>query len=389
MERLSATGMVPESGIPAHWKRHALKGFILTAVIAVLVATLLVDETGWERLRYFPARIALMLLGLVSVAWLCNGLRTWILARALGHRLSVPQAVGITLSMEFAIAATPGGVGGLATRVGLQRQAGIPLHCTMTMIAADISADLLFFLLLAPFALTAMLGLRPVEELLSRVDWATGSLLAVSLLVLAAAGVWCLWRGHGRFLFACIPEKWRRSRRWSGRGKRIRCKIRQQWREMSRAVRFLLSQRRGHYLAAFVLAAVQWTCRYSVLPVVLWGLGSPVDPLALMLLQGMLFLTGLLIVAPGGGGSLEILTTLILQPLVGVSQAAVTVILWRVFTYYLYLAAGATAFIGMLWKGKRAAPAKAETNQVAPEREESTTVPAGEQSQLRRVSGAS
>ncbi len=351
---VSAPGGVPVgNGIPVQWRRYALKGLLLTAVIGVLVAIFTVDEGGWTRLREFPPAIACALVALVFIAWICNGSRTWILARALGSPISLRKSIGIILSMEFAIAATPGGVGGLATRVGLQRQAGIPLPRTMTMIAADISADILFFALLAPFALRATLRLAPVQNLIEAINWWSVGALAMGILVLLGIASWALFRGHGRLLLRGVPSRWRERAFGLFRWKRLLCKLRLQGREMRVAVGFLLRRRRASYFAAFALAAVQWVCRYSVLPVVLWGLGTPVDPLALMFVQGMLFLTGLLVVAPGGGGSLEILTTLILQPLVGTGQAALAVILWRVFTYYLYLAGGAGTFIAMLWCGSK------------------------------------
>jgi hypothetical protein len=112
---------------------------------------------------------------------------------------------------------------------------------------------------------------------------------------------------------------------------------------MRGSVAYIWRHGRGWYLGAFAFCAVQWSCRYGILPVILWALGSPVDPFALIYLQGILFFIALVVVLPGGGGSLEILSTLVLHPAVGGSTAALAVILWRLFTYYLYILGGSIA----------------------------------------------
>lgn len=344
------------------WRRVAV-GLLLALAAGFLVVHFTMDETGWERLRSFPRQLFPVILAMVGGAWLCNGLRTWFLARALGHRISMHRAVGITLSMEFAIAATPGGVGGLATRIGLQRQAGIPLPHTMTMIAGDAAADILFFLLLAPMAIRHMMELGPVRSLWEQIHWLAFVPWAVSALAALALGGWLISRLRMTRLVRALPHRWRQEGRLEARWNRVRRSGKRQIREMGTAARFLARERRSYYVASFFLAGLQWSCRYGVLPVVLWGLGSPVDPFALVFVQGALFLVGLLVVAPGGGGSLEILTTLILKPLVGASVGALAVVLWRLFTYYLYLAGGACAFATMVCfggRGKKTPPASAD-----------------------------
>lgn len=347
--------------LPAGYWKRAVAGVSLALLAGVLVLYFTADDAGWERLKEFPRALIPVILAMVGTAWVCNGLRTWMLARALGHRLTVRRSVGITLSMEFAIAATPGGVGGMATRLALQRQAGIPLPHTMTMIAGDASADILYFLLLAPIAVSHTIELSSVRSLWSGIPWLSIAPWIIGGAVTVALLGWILVRLGMVRLVRALPHSWRRRGRLDARWRGMRRAGRQHLRDVASAARYLAKERRSHYLASFLLACVQWTCRYGVLPVILWGLGALVDPLALFFVQGALFIVGLLIVAPGGGGSLEILSTLILRPLVGGGTAALAVVLWRIFTYYLYLAGGACAFAAMVWKGssrKRQSPAE-------------------------------
>jgi uncharacterized membrane protein YbhN (UPF0104 family) len=53
---------------------------------------------------------------------------------------------------------------------------------------------------------------------------------------------------------------------------------------------------------------------------------------------------GLLLVLPGGGGGIEIVTPFIIQHYVTFSLVGVVLFLWRFFTYYLYLLVGGVGF---------------------------------------------
>lgn len=325
------------------WRRYLLQGVLLTLAASFLVVTFTMDETWWSHLDDFPPRRAAMLAGIVALAWACNGLRTWTLARALGYPLRFVQAIGITLSMEFAIAATPGGVGGVASRIAFQRKAGLPLHISMTMIAADLSADLVFFLSIMPFALVSLGRMTAIHRIVGSVPWETLLFCSVSLIAATIAVVMLLRRDTWMRFASRHPRlaRFRLAARWRTFTRRTNTELGRVWRSSVH----LAKRRPLHYFAALVIACIQWMCRYGVLAIILYTFGVQVDLLALVVLQGLMFFVGLLVIAPGGGGSLEILSTLILKPLAGAQVAGLSVIIWRIFTYYLYVAAGGLAFV--------------------------------------------
>ncbi|MGC9451602.1 MAG: lysylphosphatidylglycerol synthase transmembrane domain-containing protein [Oceanipulchritudo sp.] len=321
-----------ERGIPRKWWSYLGKALLLCLAAGAAIAYLNLDAKSWQRLTAIPASIIVLLGLMVGTAWICNGVRTFLLARAFGHRLSVKRAVGITLSMEFAIAATPGGLGGLPTRILLQRRSGIPVHQSMAMIAADVSADILFFFLISPFALRAVWKMAPVRNALQELGWTDLGLIMGAL------------AGTAFLLYFAVPRVFRLGNRFR-RLRRLFVRMRREGRLMRHSIAYMWGHGRIWYAGAFLFCSIQWTCRYGILPVILWTLGSSIDPFALIYLQGILFLVALLLVVPGGGGSLEILSTLILQPVAGSETAALAVILWRIFTYYLYIAGGSIAAV--------------------------------------------
>ena len=107
---------------------------------------------------------------------------------------------------------------------------------------------------------------------------------------------------------------------------------------------FFASEARGALLASFGVASLQWLCRYGVLPLLVLAFAPARNPLPLLAVQGFIFSFSLLLVAPGGGGGVEVITALVLQHFVPVSAVGVVLLLWRFYTFHLYLLGGGVAF---------------------------------------------
>lgn len=343
--RNQSTSIVRQAGGPGGWDRAAamvpgrLLGIGVRAAIVIAVASattfgMTLRSDTWEELGRFSWWYLPILLSLVVVSWAANGLRTALLARVLGHQVRVAQAFKVTLATEFASSVTPGGVGGVAVRLTLQRRLGLARSATMSMMAADVAADILFFAVIWPLGAVSVWRVLQRSSLLER---AGGSLRgSVEWLVI----------GVGAALIGLVLV--RRYGRRSRSGAPLSGAV--SWQRGLRRMKLHLIRFWRHGKAAFVLccvvAAVQWTCRYGVLPVILCGFGVAVEPLPLVLLQGALFLLSMLIVLPGGGGSVEVLSALVLPLVAPVAVVGLVVVLWRFFTYYLHVLVGGI----VLWR---------------------------------------
>jgi len=317
---------------------------LLCALLALVVVVKLNGESvDWSRMTEISPVLTVGLFMMIALAWICNGLRTWLMARTLGHPMGLARAIGITLSSEFAIAATPGGVGGVGVRVLLQKRQGIPAMKSMAMFGTDVAADSLFFAMLAPFGLAALLRIEPISKW-AGIAW-EGTLRFLNpvdgyafwiLLMLAGSVCFTVW------LLRHLRH--RRQAKGSGRIHRYAHAAQERFRHWTDSMGDLWFRNKRVCALVVVIASIQWTCRYGVLVLLLNAMGVSLDPLALFLLQGSLFALSLVVVIPGGGGSVELLSSLILNPLMG-SSALVVVVLWRFFTYYLYLLGGGIAFV--------------------------------------------
>ena len=150
--------------------RYLLQAMALGGIASVAVFVFTLREDTWQQMRQFHWPLLPVLFGTVFVAWICNGGRVLVLSRALGYKMSFHQAIAVSLSAEFGIAATPAGVGGTVLRLALLRQANIPLTRGGSMLAADVTVDLAFFSLITPVAVFVILKDPAFGGLLQEAD---------------------------------------------------------------------------------------------------------------------------------------------------------------------------------------------------------------------------
>ncbi len=327
-------------------RRYVVQGVALGAVASVLVVFFTSGAETLDHLRAFSPRWLPLLFGMVALAWCCNGARVWLMCRAAGHPLRYARALTVSLSSEFGIAATPAGVGGTVIRLALLRQAGVPLTTAGSLLAADAAVDLVFFALLAPFAGFILLRGGLLDRLLDS-PTEMDALVVVLVLLATAALLIVLLRSrsfHRAVHRALAATRFGRTRRLPGRHRHLRITVGRSVRRVFASLAFLWRHRKGALLANLALASTQWCCRYLLLPMLLFAFGVSVNPLPLFLVQGLLFGVSLLVVAPGGGGSVELLSAIILPNLAPTAVVGVVVVLWRFFTYHLYLLGGGLVF---------------------------------------------
>lgn len=299
---------------------------------AVAIPLLLGGRELLSQLRSFPLALLLAMLGMIVLGWNLNALRLRLLlaGRPLGHW----RALGVVMASEFAICATPAGAGGPLILVALLMRLGVRPVQGAAVYALEQLADLLVFI-------AALLGIL-VYGLTTALDARLGWLLGASAALLAGGltGLGLLGHFHRRLLrlnghlLERLGMHSAQRRAWTRKVLRVRD-----------ALRASLSLSRARLLGVLLLGAGHWTLRYSVLYLALQGLGSPLPWAWTFLMQMLALGTAQLSLLPGGAGSAELASVALLAPLVGRSTAAAAILIWRLVTYYFYLAAGAPVFL--------------------------------------------
>jgi uncharacterized protein (TIRG00374 family) len=102
----------------------------------------------------------------------------------------------------------------------------------------------------------------------------------------------------------------------------------------------LRSESLGFFLGGYVLTALMWTCRFSVLVFVLWSVYDLLPELQVFLRTIAMMLASLVVLTPGASGGIEGLYALFIAPLIPTGLVAPTLLTWRLLNYYLFVAAG-------------------------------------------------
>lgn len=326
--------------------RVLLQGVAFGLVGTVAIFYLTTNAETLAHLRQFPWASLPLLFAMVFTAWCCNGARMALMCRAAGFPLRFRQAIAISLSTEFGIAATPAGLGGTMIRLSLLRKAGVPLSTGGSMIVTDAAIDGIFFAILTPFVAFELVRGGVLRGLL---DQFQGSPAAIGFIVagILLVGLACLGRWqvvHDAVDRAAGATEWGRARRLAGKYRKVRIDLCRGKRRGFTALAFLWRERRGTLVLNLLIAATQWSCRYLMLFVIIRSLHYSVSPLPLFFLQGGLFAFSLLFVLPGGGGGVELLSGVLLPHFIPTGAVGIVVLVWRFFTYHLYILGGGLMF---------------------------------------------
>ncbi len=309
----------------------------LALLVAVLVPALLGGSELLPRLRSFAPGLMLGLLGMIVLCWVLNALRLRLLLGQHGERLGLVRSVGVVMATEFAICTTPGGSGGPLTLMALLARERIGAAHSGAVFAMDQLNDLLFFfcamLGIAAYAVFHSLGRSQEAMLLSSALLLCTAMGAVIALLRYRRG---MLRFNGRLLRR-LGVSLKRRKRWTRKLLHFFHALAQTWRLPKRTLALV-----------FALTCAHWSLRFSVLYLVLRGLGVELQWVPSFLVQMLSLSAGQFSLLPGGAGAAELTSATLLSPLVGSSTAAAAILIWRAVTYYFYLLAGGPVFVCLL-----------------------------------------
>ncbi|MFI8559916.1 lysylphosphatidylglycerol synthase transmembrane domain-containing protein [Pseudomonas putida] len=306
----------------------------LALLCAVLVPALLGGNELLPRLKAFDSGLLLTLLGMILLCWIINAIRLRLLLGQQGAQLSRVRSLGVVMATEFAICTTPGGSGGPLTLMTLLARDRIGPARSGAVFAMDQLNDLVFFfcamLAIAGYALFHSLGRSQQDMLLGSALLMCSALGAIAALLRYRHG---MMRFNGRLLRGLGMSPQRR-RRWARKLLRFIRALAQTWRLPKRTLALV-----------FALTCAHWSLRYSVLYLVVRGLGVDLAWIPSFLVQMLSLSAGQFSLLPGGAGAAELTSASLLAPLVGSSTAAAAILIWRAVTFYFYLLAGGPVFV--------------------------------------------
>jgi len=298
----------------------------------------------------------LVLAALLSVVpWFTCSLRLFIWSRFLKQPLEYGEAFRIAVTADLGGALTPPLVGGSAVKIGMLMNRGYSAGTSLSLPALENMEDALFFLIMVPLALTAS---------------SSWDLPQISGMHLFAVGHWLPAAGAGVLavgVLALVLTRCRIGLRWPVRLERLREKTLTTLRNFLMTFRLVGSRGKTVLLLTMVLTAVQWTCRYSIISLLLAGIGVPVRPVLFMVLQVFVFALMTLVPTPGASGGAEVIFSLLYKPFLPDGTIGLATLGWRFFTFYLHLLLAAALSVLLWWRPARTGQQAGEQQEAAGE----------------------
>jgi uncharacterized protein (TIRG00374 family) len=323
-------------------KKHWPLLLLASVCLSLLVPLLLGGLGQFELLAHLHWWSAAVFILMILFSWFANSHRLRLITGAMAKPLPLGEGMSMTAAAEFAGVATPGSLGMAGTYTYLFKQQGVSLGAAMGMLAVVVVTDLLFYGTLMPFAAIAMQ--------FEGSAYANAATLIIVVLGVVGAGALILYmliryyRRIYRFLSRKLAHiQWLANRRF---------RLARMLMEFVYAFRLIGRMSWRQRLGLYGATVGYWLPRYGILLAVIPMLGKSVPFAYLFLVQGVLNLGGQMFILPGGGGGVDVGYAAFMSPYLDKQTLAITLLVWRTFTFYWYLVVGGLIF--MLKTGKAA-----------------------------------
>lgn len=292
-------------------------------------------ELGRPDLRYLWLALFLALF-----PWVTNTLRLLVWARFIGHRVSFRDMFRVTLGAELSSSVFPTSSGGEVFRWGMMVQKGISQGHAASIVTLGYIEDMAFFLVAIPASIIISRAWElPVLASMGR-ELQGQALVVVGIGIAAIIVVRLLFAAVLRGTLGQRPRT--RGLRFTARLKR---KFRRTWQDFRGVHQLVIRRGKSRFLLTFVITAVQWSCRYSVVTALAFFLGAQVDPVLFFLLQWVIFTAMMFIPTPGATGGAEAAFYLVYEALLPAGLIGIATAGWRMLTFYFQLALGSIIFL--------------------------------------------
>lgn len=297
---------------------------LLVASISGGVIYFTVDINTLRHLNSFqPWSLGLALI-MLAVGLFFDGTRLMHLVRISGEQISLSEAVQVVFGNYFLALLTPGAAGGAVAQVMFLRRSGVPTGKATVLVVVRTILSILFLIICLPVVFYFDPGLMP---------WISKKVLAAAsaaIVIGIFVGIWLFRTNILSSLLVLFTKHLSHSRRR---------RVFSLYRDVRGAV-FMLSSAPVCMLRVFAESAISLLALYSVVPILIIGMGVPIDLLFIM--GRMIFLNILLYFAPtpGGSGIAEGGFVVLFSDALPSGTVGIAAVAWRILAEYLPFAIG-------------------------------------------------
>ncbi len=294
---------------------------IIGNIIFSLVVT---DRAMVQSLLHVAPGYFVLAAVLCIVPWFTGSLRLFIWGRFLGGNMRYWDVFRIVIGAELGAAISPPLIAGSAVKISMLMRRGFTGGTALSLSVLESMEDTVFFIVMVPIALT----LSSSWDL----PIVTGGMKG-----LGHPSLGVLLAGITAVLCLITVLVWLRSDGWMQRVPFLRAlseTVRSSYGNFTATFYTIASGGKKFFALTMALTSFQWLCRYSVISLLLAGMGIPVRPLLFMALQVIVFALITFIPTPGGTGGAEAMFSLLYRSLLPAGTVGVVTTAWRFLTFY-------------------------------------------------------
>ena len=273
------------------------------------------------------------------VPWFTGSLRLFIWSGFLGGKMRYWDVFRIVINAELGAAVSPPLIAGSAVKIGMLMQRGFTGGTALSLSVMENLEDSIFFLVMVPIALTfsSSWDLPIIRNGMKGLGHST-----LWMVLAGICAVLCVFIAmfHGRLggLIQRIPFL-----------RMLADTIKSSYGNFRATFHTIARNGKSIFAFTMVLTSFQWICRYSIISLLLAGMGMPVRPLLFMALQVIVFALITFIPTPGGAGGAEAMFSLLYRAFLPAGAVGLVTSAWRFITFYflVLLAAVLALLFGM------------------------------------------
>jgi uncharacterized protein (TIRG00374 family) len=296
------------------------------------------EQIAWTGRTWAWIGLSVVLLVLRHLAF---ALRMYILSQ--GH-FSFRKCIELIFIFEFSLSVTPTTVGGSAVSLFVMTQEKLSAARTTTIVIYKIVLDSLFFIGTFPilFSVVGLTMLRPNINSFWDSDWRTNTFYFSYVGMM----IYGLFFFYGLFINPTLIKKFLLFFTKPKIMRRFRAKTEKLGDDIILASREMKSLAWKQHFFAFIATWTAWTCKFLLISALIIGIAAPAmdfwrEVQLYARLQSM-FIIMAFSPSPGGAGFAEAVFHPFLEDFIPPKSVALIIaFIWRLLSYYAYLAAGA------------------------------------------------
>ncbi len=319
---------------------HGLRFVILVSLLisAIIIIFTIEHESLRNIVSHLSLKYILFLLLIIITKWSFAGLRLKILVNSLGNKISFKDCLIIYLSGSFVSNVTPFASGGGPFQIYFLRKKGVNLGKSSVVVITQWILRLFFFGLITPvFLIFFNRAISPgiIPGYIFYLAFGIGLFISFSIII-----------------FALVPEvtdtiiefimKIKVLNNFienSFRAKRWIIKAKDALKEFRFSLQVMGENKKGLILGG-LCTVVFWSLFFSVIPIILMGLGAEPRFLQAYIMQSLFYLILPFMPTPGATGVAEAGSASIFITFIPKNLLGLVVFGWRLFTFHLVLLIG-------------------------------------------------